>query len=241
MVQTGHTQSSAPQHFFAGRGWREDKAMADCGVIPRKPRERIISTARDLFRKHGIRGVGVDAIAEAADTNKMTLYRHFGSKDDLVVACLRAVGGEVDAIWSRIEQAHPGDPLAQLHAWVRVGAECVGDDGRGCDMANVAVELAESDHPARHVIEEFKTEQRNRLAKLCLDAGIAKADLLADTLSLLLEGARVSRQSVGIAGPCAHFILMAEAVIAAFARESRDQKRSQKPGRQALGNMSAPG
>jgi AcrR family transcriptional regulator len=241
MVQTGHTQSSAPQHFFAGRGWREDKAMAGCGVIPRKPRERIISTARDLFRKHGIRGVGVDAIAEAADTNKMTLYRHFGSKDDLVVACLRAVGGEVDAIWSRIEQAHPGDPLAQLHAWVRVGAECVGDDGRGCDMANVAVELAESDHPARHVIEEFKTEQRNRLAKLCLDAGIAKADLLADTLSLLLEGARVSRQSVGIAGPCAHFILMAEAVIAAFARESRDQKRSQKPGRQALGNMSAPG
>jgi AcrR family transcriptional regulator len=241
MVQTGHTQSSAPQHFFAGRGWRENKAMADCGVIPRKPRERIISTARDLFRKHGIRGVGVDAIAEAADTNKMTLYRHFGSKDDLVVACLRAVAGEVDAIWSRIEQAHPGDPLAQLHAWVRVGAECVGDDGRGCDMANVAVELAESDHPARLVIEEFKTEQRNRLAKLCLDAGIAKADLLADTLSLLLEGARVSRQSVGIAGPCAHFILMAEAVIAAFARESRDQKRSQKPGRQALGNMSAPG
>jgi AcrR family transcriptional regulator len=241
MVQTGHTQSSAPQHFFAGRGWREDKAMADCGVIPRKPRERIISTARDLFRKHGIRGVGVDAIAEAADTNKMTLYRHFGSKDDLVVACLRAVAGEVDAIWSRIEQAHPGDPLAQLHSWVRVGAECVGDDGRGCDMANVAVELAESDHPARLVIEEFKTEQRNRLAKLCLDAGIAKADLLADTLSLLLEGARVSRQSVGIAGPCAHFILMAEAVIAAFARESRDQKRSQKPGRQALGNMSAPG
>jgi len=215
--------------------------MADCGVIPRKPRERIISTARDLFRKHGIRGVGVDAIAEAADTNKMTLYRHFGSKDDLVVACLRAVGGEVDAIWSRIEQAHPGDSLAQLHAWVRVGAECVGDDGRGCDMANVAVELAESDHPARLVIEEFKTEQRNRLAKRCLDAGIAKADLLADTLSLLLEGARVSRQSVGIAGPCAHFILMAEAVIAAFARESRDQKRSQKPGRQALGNTSALG
>jgi len=215
--------------------------MEDCRVVPRKPRERIIRTARDLFRKHGIRGIGVDAIAEAADTNKMTLYRHFGSKDDLVVACLRAVEGEVDAIWSRIEQTHSGDPLAQLHAWVRVGAECVGDDGRGCDMANVAVELAESDHPARLVIEEFKTEQRDRLAKLCRDAGIAKADLLADTLSLLLEGARVSRQSVGIAGPCAHFISMAEAVIAAFARESLDQKRSRRPGRQALGNMSAPG
>jgi hypothetical protein len=57
--------------------------------------------------------------------------------------------------------------------------------GRGCDTANVAVELAESDHPVRHVIEEFKTEQRNRLARLCRDAGIAKADLLADRLWLL--------------------------------------------------------
>jgi AcrR family transcriptional regulator len=200
--------------------------MAECGVVPLKPRERIISTARDLFRKHGIRGIGVDAIADAADTNKMTLYRHFGSKDDLVVACLRDVAGEADAIWNGFEQDYPGDPLAQLHAWVRVGAECVGDDGRGCDMANVAVELAKSDHPARHVIEEFKTEQRNRLARLCRDAGIAKADLLADALWLLLEGARVSRQSVGVEGPCAHFITIGEAVIAAFAREAVDRQHS---------------
>ena len=47
--------------------------MEDCDVAPLKPRERIISTARDLFRKHGIRGIGVDAIADVAGTNKMTL------------------------------------------------------------------------------------------------------------------------------------------------------------------------
>ena len=80
---------------------------------------------------------------------------------------------------------------------------------RGCDMANVAVELAEDQHPARHVIEEFKTAQRNRLAMLCRDAGIAKADQLADTLSLLIEGARVSMQSVGLEGPGARFISIA--------------------------------
>jgi AcrR family transcriptional regulator len=171
--------------------------MEDCAVASLKPRERIISTARDLFRKHGIRGIGVDAIADMAGTNKMTLYRHFGSKDDLVVACLRDVARDAEAIWDGFEAAHPDDPLAQLHAWVRCGAECAGGDGRGCDMANVAVELAESDHPARYVIEAFKTAQRDRLARLCRDAGIAKADLLADTLSLLLEGARVSRQSAG--------------------------------------------
>jgi AcrR family transcriptional regulator len=182
-----------------------------------KPRERIINTARDLFRKHGIRGIGVDAIAEAAGTNKMTLYRHFGSKDDLVVACLHDVARDVDAIWAGFEAAHPGDPLAQLHAWVRCGAECAIGDGRGCDMVNAAVELAESDHPARCFIEEFKSAQRDRLARLCRSAGIAKPDLLADALSLLLEGARVSRQSAGVEGPCARFIKIGEAVIAAFA------------------------
>ena len=88
--------------------------MEDAGGLALRPRERIISTARDLFRKHGIRGIGVDAIAEAANTNKMTLYRHFGSKDDLVVACLRDVASEVDAIWNGFEQDFPGDPLAQL-------------------------------------------------------------------------------------------------------------------------------
>ena len=199
--------------------------MKDCGVAPPKPRERIINTARDLFRKYGIRGIGVDAIADAADTNKMTLYRHFGSKDDLVVACLRDVAGEADAIWNEFEAGViPATRSRNSNAWVRSGAECIGDDGRGCDMANAAVELAKSDHPARHVIEEFKTAQRDRLAKLCREAGIAQADLLADALSLLLEGARVSRQSVGVEGPCAHFITIGKAVIAAFARETEDRR-----------------
>ena len=49
-----------------------------------RPRERIVASAQDLFHRHGIRGVGVDTIAEAAGTNKMTLYRHFGSKDELI-------------------------------------------------------------------------------------------------------------------------------------------------------------
>ncbi|HEX3442242.1 MAG TPA: TetR/AcrR family transcriptional regulator [Pseudolabrys sp.] len=197
--------------------------MEGCDFGLMRPRERIIRTARELFRKHGIRGVGVDTIAEQAGTNKMTLYRHFGSKDDLIIACLRDVAGDADAIWADFEATYPDDPMAQLHAWVRIGAECAVGDARGCDMANAAVELAEGDHPARHVIEEFKTDQRDRLAKLCRAAGIVKADLLADTLSLLLEGARVSRQSAGPEGPCAHFISIGEAVIAAFAQESQKQ------------------
>lgn len=185
-------------------------------AVTAKPRDRILATARDLFRKHGLRGVGVDTIVEAADTNKMTLYRHFGSKDDLVVACLQQVAGEANAAWDRLEADHPGDAKAQLGAWLRQGGTCGGSDGRGCSMANAAIELTEDDHPARQVIAGFKRSQRDRLVKLCRDAGITAADTLADTLSLMLEGARVSRQTMGSEGLSSSFVASAEAVIASF-------------------------
>jgi AcrR family transcriptional regulator len=193
-------------------------------------RDRIVLAARDLFRRHGIRGIGVEAIAEAAGTNKMSLYRHFGSKDDLIVECLHKVASDAEAIWKELETTYRGDPLAQLQAWVRHAADCVLADGRGCDMANAAVELSEVGHPARRVIEEFKITQRNRLAALCRAAGIAEAELLADTLSLLLEGARVSRQSVGAEGPSRRFVRMSETVIASFSLRSRQRRGSPRGG-----------
>ena len=185
-----------------------------CGSA--RPRERIVSTARDMFHRHGIRGVGVEAIAEAAGTNKMTLYRHFGSKDDLIVECLQTVADEGLAKWQQLETDFPGDPMAQLHAWVRRAADWIFADGRGCDLANAAVELTEEGHPARRLIEQCKTAYRQRLVGICEAAGIAQAELLADTLSLLIEGARVSRQSAGAEGPSATFVRSSEAVIASF-------------------------
>jgi AcrR family transcriptional regulator len=187
-----------------------------CGASRPRPRERIVGSARDLFRRHGLRGIGVDAIAEAAGTNKMTLYRHFGSKDDLIVACLREVAAEADAFWADLETTHPDDPMAQLHEWVRCVAEYAITDGHGCDIANAAAELTERDHPARKVVEQFKTTQRERLGNLCRATGIAQADLLANTLVLLIEGARVNWRSVGPEGPGAKFAQIGEAVIAAF-------------------------
>src|ERR1700689_3928533 len=82
-----------------------------------QPRERLLTVAADLFYRHGIRAVGVEAIAEAAGTNKMTLYRHFPSKDELVAEYLRQSASEADECWAHLERAHPGDPLGQLRAW----------------------------------------------------------------------------------------------------------------------------
>src|SRR5437870_2280594 len=81
------------------------------------PRERILAAASDLFYRHGIRAVGVEAIAEAAGTNKMTLYRHFDSKDELVAEYLRRLAADAGRFWDELETASPGDPRAQLHGW----------------------------------------------------------------------------------------------------------------------------
>jgi AcrR family transcriptional regulator len=180
------------------------------------PRARILAAAGELFYRHGIRAVGVDSIAEAAGTNKMTLYRHFASKDELVAEYLRQSANEADECWAHLQQAYPGDALAQLRAWFAEMADCFADtDERGCALTNAAVELPDKDHPARRVIEEYKTAMRQRLIRLCADAGLAEPDLLADELHIMLEGARVTAQSVGATNLGPRLVRMGEAMIVA--------------------------
>lgn len=180
------------------------------------PRQRILAAAGELFYRHGIRAVGVESIAEAAGTNKMTLYRHFDSKDQLVAEYLRQEAGKSDAYWTELARAHPGDPLAQIRAWLAGMAAHVADcNERGCALANAAVELPEKDHPARVVIEDCKRRQRAELAGLCGRAGLSEPEMLADELLLLIEGARVTAQSMGADGLDARLVRMSEALIAA--------------------------
>jgi AcrR family transcriptional regulator len=187
-----------------------------------RPRERIVACALDLFHRNGIRGVGVEAIVEAAHTNKMTLYRHFGSKDDLILEYLNYKGRKSEEIWAEIAAESPGDPAGQLYGYVRQAAKFIAEDERGCDLANAAVELTQDGHPGLKVIEEFKHQQRDRLASLCEAAGASQPSLLADSLMLLIEGARVSRRSVGTQGPSANLVRTADAVIASFGVPGRD-------------------
>jgi AcrR family transcriptional regulator len=188
-------------------------------TIATAPRERIVAAARALFYRQGIRAIGVEAIAEAAGTNKMTLYRHFSSKDELVAECLREFAKEAEAGWDILAQTHPGKPREQLRAWLKCMAEHVSaSNERGCALANAAIELPDKEHPARQVIETFKKAQRERLVHMCRDAGLTQPELLADELFLLLEGARVCCQSIGPEGPGARLVRMGEAIIGAHAR-----------------------
>ena len=181
------------------------------------PRERILTAARELFYRHGIRAVGVEAIAEAAATNKMTLYRHFGSKDELIAAYVTQLAKEGDEVWETLARDYPGDPTAQLDGWVRHCERVLTDCGeRGCAIANAAVEMRELDHPARQIIDDYKTRKRNRMVKLFNDAGYAEPDQLADELFLLFEGARISLQCCS-SGPAQRVVRMLRSLLAEHA------------------------
>src|SRR5882672_10063573 len=107
------------------------------------PRERILQAARELFYRDGINAVSVEAIATAAETNKMTLYRHYSSKDELVAAYLNQLAAEGEAVWADARARHPGDPEAQLRWLMRqVSQWATRSSVRGCALANAAVELA---------------------------------------------------------------------------------------------------
>lgn len=172
--------------------------MVARGAKPTPPRERILAVARELFYRRGIHAVGVDAIAEAAGTNKMTLYRHFASKDELVAACLREQAREIDEEWDAVAAAHPSDPRGQLLDWLQhIGEWKTREAHRGCAFANAAVELPDENHPARRVVKEHKARVRQRLLDLCCAAGLTDPEALADEAFLVCEGARVSAQSLG--------------------------------------------
>ena len=189
------------------------KSDPDTQKLP--PRERILNAAAELFYRQGVRGVGVDAIAEAAGTNKMTLYRHFASKDELVAECLRRFANQVEQAWVSLRDGMP-DPKARLRRWINeVGSRVTDPDDRGCALINAAVELPEKDHPARRVVEAFKSAQRVRLVELCGEAGARDPERLADELFLLIEGARVCAQSMGPKGPCCQLVRLGDTILTA--------------------------
>ena len=186
------------------------------------PRERILQAARGLFYRDGVNAVSVDAVAAAAGTNKMTLYRHFESKDALVAAYLGDLAAEGEAVWEEARAARPGDPQAQLRYLMRRVSQFAAEStGRGCALANAAVELAERNHPARKVVEAHKRRQCERLIALCREAGYLHPERVAEELFLLVEGARVSLQSVGREGPGARLYALAEGLLEAAPKRKK--------------------
>lgn len=180
-------------------------------------RDRIMETAGDLFYRYGIHAVGVDTIATEAGTNKMSFYRNFASKDELVAEYLRAAERKSLLWWEETLAAHAGNPRLQVESLfdVLVQNNC-GEDSRGCALANAAVEITEPDHPARPVIEKHKADMRRRFRQLASEMRAREPNALGDSLMLLWEGAYLTRLTMGADGPVQGAAKAARALIAAY-------------------------
>jgi AcrR family transcriptional regulator len=191
----------------------------------RQPRaaERIRRTAEELFYRDGIRAVGVDEIVTRAGATKPTLYRSFGSKDELAASYLKDYDAQFFRRFEDVIEPLAGDARAQLLAYFRHIAQRVNAPGyRGCALTNAVVEFpgATNLHPGRAIAETNKRTLRARLRELSRQTGAADADALGDALLLLLEGAFVSAQIFAGSGdgPARGVADAAEKLIDAYLR-----------------------
>jgi AcrR family transcriptional regulator len=161
-------------------------------------RDRIFEAAKKLFYKSGIRGVSVDAIAAEASTTKVTLYRVFASKEELVVKVIEEQAERWHQWWDEIAARHPDEPRQQIDALIEAFCEEVSGDSadRGCTMANAAVEIDE-DHPAKQLIRDHKLEMSRRMRELCREIGARNPEQLGNSLMLLFGGAITARLVYG--------------------------------------------
>ena len=183
----------------------------------RKPvRERILETAAEMFYRDGIRAVGIDAIIARSGVAKMSLYRHFSSKDALVAAWLEDRNAFFWRRWDRAEASRGDDPRSRLEGILDMIAATVSQrQWRGCPFLNTGTEFPEPDHPARGIILANKQAVRVRLRTLAAAAGARDPDVLAQQLQLLIDGAYAIGQSLGPEGPAKTVAGAGRALIAA--------------------------
>ena len=153
-------------------------------------RDRLLDCAASLFREHGFRATGIDRILAASGCAKMTLYNHFRSKEDLILACVERVDASWrNAIVARIEASSPA-PRERLLAMFDLAGEMLADGSfSGCFFVRAASEFRDPTDPVRAVAAGNKRLFTDYLAEIARAAGAAEADLLAKSLVMLLDGA----------------------------------------------------
>ena len=152
-------------------------------------RDRILRAASQLFARNGIGPTGVDTLIASAGVAKATFYRHFPSKDDLIVAWLLDRRSRwVEGLIRRAEQ-RAGSPQEVIPAFFDVVAEWLEtEDYRGCSYLNTAVEIRDTTHPALSVVRDYLAETEGDIRAMLTAMGRRDAADLAPQVQALLAG-----------------------------------------------------
>jgi AcrR family transcriptional regulator len=195
---------------------------------PSAKRDALLRTAAELFARQGYRAVGIDTVLAAAGVAKMTLYKHFRSKEELIAAVLEQRGHEIAAaLNARIAAApaspeNPGAPILAVFDWL---ADAVrSPDFHGCLFIKAASEYPDLQDLPRQAAVAFKESCGTLLEGLCRDLPAADPQAMARQLQLLLEGVLVmaflqrNPQAARDARQAAEKLLMAEKLVATEVR-----------------------
>ncbi len=213
----------------SGGGSDGEEPVHCAGAVGKlRVRDRIFESACELFYRRGIHGVGVDAIAAQAGSNKMSFYRSFASKDALVTAYLREQEREYWAWWDAAVARHPGDPRRQIEALfeaqldIAKSASC-----RGCALGNAAAEISAEEDELSTLVRGYKDEVRRRLCAMARATGARDAEILGDALMLLLDGGHFTRLIFPLGtGPISAALHAARALIDAHLPIARTTLRA---------------
>jgi AcrR family transcriptional regulator len=191
--------------------WGMSRSSADT-------REHVLSVAHELFYWHGIRATGIDRVAAEAAVAPATLYRLFASKDDLVAAYIERAGRLYRDWFDAAASAGGADPREAILAVFDALAEQVQPQHcRGCPFLMALAEFPDPAHPAHQAAVAVKKWVRDRLGQLTAglaDGGrAARSELLADQLSLIMEGVYASAQALTARGPARHARTIVESLL----------------------------
>lgn len=157
-------------------------------------RERVMRAAYDLFSRLGTRTVGVDAVIGEAGVAKMTLYRNFASKDDLILAFLERREKDWSQGWVQAESQRRGEtPAQRLLAIFELFDEWFArPDFEGCSFVNTLLEVTNPDSPVRQASIKHLANIRSFLCQLAAEAGVADPDAFARKWHILMKGSLIA-------------------------------------------------
>jgi AcrR family transcriptional regulator len=173
-------------------------------------RARILDAANDLFYAQGIRATSADRIIEQVGITKVTFYRHFRTKGDLVVAYLEAQS-QAEQTWLNSIRT-VGEPLDSLRAIAAgIGTASCEPAFRGCAFINAAAEFPDRDDPVRIAVDAHRAWLVDTFAQIAAEAGATDRAAVANQLMILRDGAMVN----GYLGDSAHVAASLEAAFLA--------------------------
>lgn len=175
---------------------KTDASPAVDGSSPK--REQLMETAWRLFYRDGYRAVGIDTLLAEAKVAKMTLYNHFASKDELIVAILEKRSQQLlDSVNAGIEAAGASPQKQLLEVFEGLKQWFASEDFKGCAFIRALSEYPEPSHPIHQAAWKHKRGMNARIREIVADAGVKNPAPLADTISLLIDGSIIAAHATG--------------------------------------------